>query len=84
MGAIPPKGELLRTAKSTAKPQLPEPMVLSDELFTEQEETRSRRPTPPEAAKDLSGIWLIVVIGFIVITAFGAGFMVVRPLLPSR
>jgi hypothetical protein len=84
MGAITPKGELLRTAKPTAKPQLPEPIVLSDELFTEQEEARSRRPAPPEAAKDLSGIWLLVVIGFIVITAFGAGFMVVRPLLPNR
>jgi len=84
MGAITPKGELLRTAKSTAKPQLPEPMMLSDELLTEQEEARSRRPAPPEAAKDLSGIWLLVVIGFIVITAFGAGFMVVRPLLPNR
>jgi FtsZ-binding cell division protein ZapB len=84
MGSIIPKGDLLRTAKPTNKPQSPEPMILSDELFTEQEEVRSRRPVPPEAAKDLNGIWLVVVIGFIVITAFGAGFMVVRPLLPNR
>ncbi|MBD2000676.1 hypothetical protein H6G00_29400 [Leptolyngbya sp. FACHB-541] len=84
MGAIAPKGELLRTAKPTNRPQSPEPMILSNELFTEQEEPRSRRPAPPEAAKDLNGIWLTVIIGFIVITAFGAGFMVVRPLLPSR
>jgi hypothetical protein len=84
MGAIIPKGDLLRTAKPTHKPQSPEPMILSEELFTEQEEVRSRRPAPPEAAKDLNGIWLVVVIGFIVITAFGAGFMVVRPLLPNR
>jgi DNA-binding protein H-NS len=84
MGVIIPKGEPLRTAKLTAKPKPSDPMIMSDELFTEQEEPRSRRPAPPEAAKDLSGIWLIVVIGFIVITAFGAGFMVVRPLLPSR
>jgi FtsZ-binding cell division protein ZapB len=69
--------------KPNAKP-IPSESVLSTELFTEQEEVRSRRPAPPEAAKDLSGIWLMVVIGFIVITAFGAGFMVVRPLLPDR
>ncbi|NJL37142.1 MAG: hypothetical protein HC899_10480 [Leptolyngbyaceae cyanobacterium SM1_4_3] len=84
MGVTTPKGEPLRTAKPTAKPKPSDSMILSDKLFTEQEEPRSRRVAPPEAAKDLSGIWLIVVIGFIVITAFGAGFMVVRPLLPSR
>lgn len=69
---------------ATADPQSGDPTVLSDALFTEQGEPRPRqsrlKTNPP---KEVGGLWLILIISAIVITAFGAGFLVVRPLLPS-
>lgn len=53
-------------------------------LLTEREEGRYRRPSPPEAASEVSGIWLAVAIFLIVIFAFGAGFLIVRPLSGRR
>lgn len=53
-------------------------------LLTEREEGRYCRPEPPEAASDVSGIWLAVAIFLIVIFAFGAGFLIVRPLSGGR
>lgn len=37
-----------------------------------------------EAANEISTWWLIMVIGIIILSAFGTGFLIVRPLLPSR
>jgi hypothetical protein len=59
------------------------PSVLSEELFTEQEEVRHRHPTKPEKSSDLGGAWLMIAILLIVISAFGAGFLIVRPFLPT-
>lgn len=66
-------------------PVLTEPDEATDELLlTEQEEGRYRHPSPPEAAAEVSGIWLAVAIFLIVIFAFGAGFLIVRPLSGRR
>ncbi|MBC6481902.1 MAG: hypothetical protein GDA56_33210 [Hormoscilla sp. GM7CHS1pb] len=51
-------------------------------LLAEQEEGRYRRPEPPSRA--VSGIWLAVAIFLIAIFAFGASFLIVRPLLERR
>lgn len=64
-------------------PDAAEMSVLSDELFTEQQEIRPRPEAKAMPARDLSGLWLTLTITAIVLTAFGAGFLVVRPLLPS-
>lgn len=56
----------------------------SEQVVTEQQEGRYRRPAPPERSSDVSGWWLVVVIFLIVATAFGTGFLIVRPLLNSR
>lgn len=53
-------------------------------IFTEQEEGRYRRNSAPERSGELNGWWLGVVIFLIVVSAFGAGFVIVRPLLPNR
>lgn len=42
------------------------------------------QPTPAEPTAEINTWWLIVIICSIVITAFGTGFLIVRPLLPSR
>lgn len=65
----------------------PEPMAspgYAEHLVTEHEEGRYRRPAQPERSSDVSGWWLVVVIFLIVATAFGTGFLIVRPLLNSR
>ncbi|MBD2092883.1 hypothetical protein H6F67_23830 [Microcoleus sp. FACHB-1515] len=46
----------------------------------EQAEPRSRNRSQP-SQREMSGVWLVLIIAAIVITAFGAGFLVVRPLL---
>lgn len=35
-------------------------------------------------AKEIGAWWLVLVICMIIVTAFGTGFLIVRPLLPSR
>jgi hypothetical protein len=55
----------------------------SEPLFTEQAEP-AIQPSATEAAAEISTWWLILIIGMIVVTAFGTGFLIVRPLLPSR
>lgn len=51
--------------------------------FTEQE-VQPRRTPQPERATEIGGLWLVLVIFLIVVTAFGTGFLIVRPLLPNR
>lgn len=70
----PPHPSLLDMAESATSPFL-------ENAFTEQEEGRYRRPTPPERLSDVNGWWLVVAILLIVATAFGTGFLIVRPLL---
>jgi len=53
-------------------------------LLAEQEEGRYRRPEPHSRATEVSGIWLAVAIFLIAIFAFGASFLIVRPLLERR
>lgn len=52
-----------------------------EELFTEAQAL----PNLPQEKKprDLGGLWLTITIVLIMVTAFGAGFLVVRPLLPT-
>ena len=56
----------------------------SEKLFTEQEEGRYRRRPQQEFASEISGWWLATAMLLIIVTAFGAGFLIVRPLLQSR
>ena len=60
---------------------LPSPLV-SDDLMIEQAPLR-RKVQMEKAPTEQNGWWLGLVILLIVITAFGTGFLIVRPLLPS-
>lgn len=62
----------------------PIPEKLPEKLFTEVPETPYRLRTQPKKASDLSGLWLAIAIFLIVIAAFGAGYIVVRPLLMKK
>lgn len=61
------------------------PDKLPEKLFTEvPDETHYRLRSQPKTASDLSGLWLAIAIFLIVIAAFGAGYLVVRPLLMKK
>jgi cobalamin biosynthesis Mg chelatase CobN len=53
-------------------------------LFTEQPETRPRRTNRPVKRSDLGGLGLLIMILLIVVSAFGAGYWIVRPLLMQQ
>lgn len=67
----------------TAEPE-PQAPAIPEKLFTEVPETPYRLRTQPKKASDLSGLWLAIAIFLIVIAAFGAGYIVVRPLLMKK
>lgn len=52
-----------------------------NQLFTGREVSRSRPKLSPDGPRELSTWWLVVMVLFIVVTAFGTGFMLVRPFL---
>jgi len=58
--------------------------VFSGKLFTQQEVGRYRRRSQPGSAKEINGWWLAIAIVLIVVTAFGAGYLIVRPLLAKH
>ncbi|MFS8117667.1 MAG: hypothetical protein ACMG55_04135 [Microcoleus sp.] len=62
----------------------PMPDTLPEKLFTEVPETPYRIRSQPKKASDLNGLWLAIAIFLIVIAAFGAGYLVVRPLLKGK
>ncbi|MFQ3617187.1 MAG: hypothetical protein SNJ57_03445 [Cyanobacteriota bacterium] len=74
-------------SKSKAQPSQPaisEAHALANSLrFTEQPSSLPVGDLSESNPRDLSGLWLWFTVLAIIITAFGAGFMVVRPLLPS-
>ncbi len=71
------------TTNPVSFPPLDEADPLTDALFSQQEEPKPRLTRSATAPKDMGGLWLTITITVIIITAFGAGFLVVRPLLPS-
>lgn len=56
----------------------------SENLFTEEEASSYRRRYRPETASEISGRRLAIAILLIIITAFGASYLIVRPLLSNR
>jgi len=56
----------------------------SPEVLYTGQEAQSRRVAASETTSEMNGWWLALTICLIVFTAFGVGFVIVRPLLPSR
>lgn len=68
--AIPSKGSLT---------QLP-----NKKLFTEQSGEYRSSVLDASEGKEIGGIWLVLSIVLIIVTAFGAGFLIMKPLLNDR
>lgn len=62
----------------------PRPPIAVQSVVEEQEEGRYRRRSQPETASEVNGWLLAVAILLIMATAFGAGYLIVRPLLQSH
>ena len=57
---------------------------LPEKLVREQAEGRYRQRRQLERGSDVNGWWYTLMVVLIVITAFGAGFLIMRPLLSRR
>ena len=87
-GAIVPSGSEVPLGKPAPKAarfkiKSPEPVSEPEVLLTEQPATPIRRNQTVKST-EIGGWWLALVIFLIVVTAFGTGFLIVRPLLPNR
>ncbi|MEM6253648.1 MAG: hypothetical protein AAF821_12075 [Cyanobacteria bacterium P01_D01_bin.156] len=66
-----------------ALPQKPRKAEIS-KLVTEQSGEHRRYSLESSASGSMSTLWLIVSIAVIIFTAFGAGFLIMRPLISDR
>ncbi len=88
---VMPELEARFAPPAAPRPQVPkhsqvestESPFLSDDLVFEQESQPRRKIQSDKRPTELNGWWLGVIIVMIVVTAFGTGFLIVRPLLPS-
>lgn len=85
-GRPPGRSQRPSPSSESARPAKPRPVpppisVSTQTHVIEQEDRPSWANTLAQRSSELSGIWLAVAIGLIVITAFGAGFLIVRPFL---
>jgi hypothetical protein len=63
------------------RPQPQRPTAPPQMLYTEERLEPSHRTKSEQSSKDLSGLWLATTILLIVVSAFGAGFLIMKPLL---
>lgn len=78
-----PKTKSAKGPNKAAKPKAKRPQPQPQMLYTEERLDLSRPGQSRERNADLSGLWLAATILLIVVSAFGAGFLIMRPLLNS-
>lgn len=74
-GAVPPPAAIVPRERPDKPP------ARKPRLFTEQPEQPRRLSKGPSRPQDLSNLWLATTILLVIFTAFGAGFLIMRPLL---
>jgi hypothetical protein len=89
-----PTGKPRRARTSTASPDYSELPTLEETAAASAVAAQLRSPDaappvspepepPSRPTRDFSGLWLTFIVVAIMVSAFGAGFLVVRPLLPT-
>ena len=58
--------------------------LIKDRLFSSQTDPSHRKGQSSGEIRDFSGLWVALSILLVVLTAFGAGFLIMRPLLNNR
>jgi hypothetical protein len=85
LGSTPPRGaarptwEESATASAIAASLRPEP----PETWATEEAALPQAATQAPKAGRLNSLWLILTVMAIIVTAFGAGFLIMRPFLPT-
>ena len=81
-----PQPQLFQEPQPVREPQPPQRRKKSDlvPMFTEQAGENRRYSLESPATGSMSTLWLIVSIAIIILTAFGAGFLIMRPLISDR
>ena len=85
--SYPPTDLLQPSLSVESKPKVPQrPRTKADisQVFTEQTGENRRYSLESSANGSMSTLWLIVSIVIIILTAFGAGFLIMRPLISDR
>ena len=68
----------------TAVSQRPPAQLSPGKLFTEQSGEHRSTALDTSENREIGGIWLVLSIVLIIVTAFGAGFLIMKPLLNDR
>ena len=74
-----PKAKAKKAPKPPQRPQVSP----TQRLYTEERLDANRPGQLSQQSSDMSGLWLAVTILLIVISAFGAGFLIMKPLLSN-
>ena len=84
--ALDPHPQAPRPADDMPSPVAPQRKAKAplSKVFTEQSGENRRYSLESSAAGGLSTLWLVVSIAVIILTAFGAGFLIMRPLISDR
>ncbi len=80
---IAPSVPTMPSRPPAPKPSRTEAVFAPETIVYEQESQPRRKIQSDKKPAELGGWWLGLVIVLIVVTAFGTGFLIVRPLLPS-
>lgn len=75
--------QMTRIVKAPSAPpaRRPKPRPKEPQLFTEQRPERLQSESGANRSQEMSGLWLATTILLIVVSAFGAGFLIMKPLL---
>jgi hypothetical protein len=79
--ALAPRERGSQKPPRSLPPPQPEAAAPRVKLFTEQRDDFRRSPSSTGPGQDLGNLWLVTTILLVVFTAFGAGFLIMRPLL---
>ena len=71
----------VKAKRKPSTPPRPKPQPTSPVLYTEQPTPSTHVHQSSARTSDLSGLWLATTILLVVVSAFGAGFLVMKPLL---
>lgn len=76
-----PQGTTSEEHPNRAGGKIPQALAIVPKFFTEQSGEKQPYELDADRAKEVSGLWLVVSVILIILTAFGAGFLIMRPLL---
>lgn len=84
-GQLQESQQSVQPVEEPRKPRLQKrPKAALSKVFTEQTGENRRYSLESPASGSLSTLWLIASIAIIILTAFGAGFLIMRPLINDR